>query len=79
MVSQPPIRCHEWCKHGTCAVAGLDDVVSMISYFKSALDLFAQADMNTVFQNNGIVSSTTKTYKVSGYCVLAGNTCGFTE
>lgn len=57
-------RCHEWCKHGTCAMAGLNSVSSMVSYFQSALQLFVTTNMDSVFQQNGIVPSTSATYKV---------------
>ena len=56
-------RTHEWCKHGTCAVASqeLPGITDQHSYFQKALELYEQAAVTDNLKRAGIDPSDDKT------------------
>ena len=57
------IRHHEWCKHGTCAVAGhVEGVTDEFTYFSQTLSLFQQHDIPGTLAAAGIKPSDNTTY-----------------
>jgi ribonuclease I len=60
--------CHEWCKHGTCAVAaGLPSINSPTAYFETALDLFEKLDIDNSLKRSGIDHSSSSTYELNQF------------
>ena len=58
-------RKHEWCKHGTCAVAAqLPGISNLTSYFSQALSLFERHNVTETLTKHGITPSSNTTYSV---------------
>lgn len=67
-------RSHEWCKHGTCAVAaGVSRISDQRSFFSTTLSLFEMHDIAGSLANMGIVPATNTTYPVQHMMVLILN------
>ena len=71
-------RTHEWCKHGTCAVASQEfpSITDQHSYFQKALELFQQVNVGESLRGAGIFSNTTVCYSFTVIdCLLFCNQC----
>ena len=59
------LRKHEWCKHGTCAVAGgVAGVTDELSYFSRTLDLYQQHNIPSSLSAAGITPSNDNGYQL---------------
>ena len=58
-------RSHEWCKHGTCAVAA-NITSDEQTYFAKALSLFQNYDIGKTLSDAGIKPSNNTAYSVRG-------------
>lgn len=55
--------CHEWCKHGTCAVAGyVGGIDSELGYFQAALKLYDLMDVTGALDDIGVKPSSNSSY-----------------